>query len=526
MGLKPRAGARKLRVRRSKLSDVAAIYACQAAAYPMFDAAGLCDERQLAMQIRTFPEGQFVVVDGDRIVGYATSLIVTLDEESPWYSYAEITGNGTFSSHDPSGDSLYGADIAVHPDFRGRGIAGLLYGARKRLIKRLNLRRLVAGGRIPGYRAYAGRMSAETYVEKVVAGEITDMALNAHLKAGYIVRGVHMGYVRDPGSLDYATFLELPNPGYKPVRRQIAAGPLRRPVRKARVCAVQYLMRPISSWDELEHQVSFFVSTAEQYHCHFLLFPELFTAQLFSSFPPKLPALDGIKRLAALHGNYLEMFTRLAVSSGVRIIGGSTPVQTEHGVRNVAHLFTPAGHVYTQDKLHVTPNETREYGIVAGDKIRVFDTGIARIAIAICYDVEFPELARLTTLAGAEILMVPFSTDERKAYLRVRYSAQARAVENAIYVALAGNVGNLPQVDNFLINYGQSVVCTPSDFEFPTDAIAAAADTQGETVVITDLDLGALDQVREFGSVRPLRDRRPDLYRLEPVGKVELVRAD
>jgi predicted amidohydrolase len=180
--------------------------------------------------------------------------------------------------------------------------------------------------------------------------------------------------------------------------------------------------------------------------------------------------------------------------------------------------------VYTQEKLHVTPNERQEYGIQPGEGLKVFETSHARIAIQVCYDIEFPEPARLLTLAGAEVIFVPFSTDERKAYLRVRYTAQARAVENVIYTVLSGNVGNLPQVDNFLINYGQAAICTPSDFSFPTDGIAGTADFNSETVVISDLDLVVLQEAREMGSVRPLRDRRLDIYGLEAKKPVELIR--
>ncbi len=513
-----------MQVRRARPEDIPAIHACQQAAYASFPQSGLCDERMLRMQLEAFPDGQLVALVGDRIVGYATSLIVILDEESPWYSYGEITGNGTFSTHSPSGDTLYGADIAVHPDWRGRGIAGKLYEARKRLLRRFNLRRMVAGGRIPGYQQHAGKMTAEEYVEKVVRGELKDSALNAHLKAGYRVRSLHMGYLRDEQSLDYATFLEMENPDHRVARRRIAAAPMKRPVRKIRVCAAQYEMRRVASWKEFEHQVEFFVATAEEYHCHFLLFPELFTAQLFSMLDPKLSSIQAIEALADLTERYKKMFTRMAKRSGLFIIGGSHPVRTDQGIQNVAHLFTPSGGTYTQGKLHVTPNERKEYGIQPADALRIFDTGHARIAVLICYDVEFPELARLLTLAGVEVLFVPFSTDERKAYLRVRYTSQARAVENIIYVVLSGNVGNLPQVDNFLINYGQAVICTPSDFPFPTNAVAAKADFNSETVVISDLDLGALEQAREMGSVRPLRDRRADLYSVESKAPVEVIR--
>lgn len=515
---------RAVRVRRAKPEDVPAIVECHRSCYPGFPEDMLCNARQFTLQLEAFPEGQHVAELGGRIVGYSNTLIVLLDEDSPWYSYGEITGNGTFSTHDPSGDTLYGADMAVHPDFRRQGISGLLYESRMRILRRFNLRRMVAGGRIPGYSKYAGKLTAEEYVDQVVRGALRDPALNSHLKAGYTVRGVHMGYLRDEHSLDYATYLEMLNPEHRSTRRNIAAAPMKRPVRKVRVCAAQYEMRPVKSWEEFEHQVNFFVDTAEQYHCHFLLFPELFTVQLFTLLDPEMKPVDAIEALAGLTDRYIEMFVKMAKRTGLHIIGGSHPVRTADGIQNVAHLFSPAGNVYTQAKLHVTPNEREEYGVRPGDGIRVFDTGYARIAVVVCYDVEFPELIRLLTLAGAEIVFVPYSTDERKAYLRVRYTAQARAVENFIYVVMAGNVGNLPQVDNFLINYGQAVICTPSDFPFPTNAIAAMADPNSETVVISDLDLSSLEHAREMGSVRPLRDRRADLYRLESETRVKVIR--
>ncbi len=514
----------KVRVRRARPADVPGIYACQDAAYESFNESGLCDERQLALQQSVFPEGQLVAVLDRQIVGYAASLIVSLDEESPWFSYAEITGNGTFSSHDPTGDTLYGADIGVHPEHQGKGIAGLLYEARKRILTRFNLRRLVAGGRIPGYHEHASEMTAEEYVAKVVAGELKDSALNAHLKAGYAVRGVHTGYGRDEQSLDYATFIELENPSFRAARRRIAAAPLRQPVRRVRICAAQYRMRRIDHWDQFEQQVDFVVSSAEQYDCHLLLLPELFTAQLFATLPPDSSDKESMSWLADQAPRYKELFRGLAKRSGLLIAAGSHPVRSPTGIRNVAHLFTPAGNVYTQEKLHITPSERDAYGIVPGEGLQIFDTAVGRIAIVVCYDIEFPELTRLLALTGVDIILVPFSTDERKGYLRVRYSAQARAVENLVYVALAGNVGNLPNVDNFLLNYAQAAVLTPSDFPFPTDGVAATTEPQAETVVITDLDFGALEQVRQAGTVMPISARRTDLYNLEALAPIKIVR--
>jgi predicted amidohydrolase/ribosomal protein S18 acetylase RimI-like enzyme len=512
-----------IKIRRWKLSDIPAIVACEQAAYPHIARESLQDVRKLEMQLKAFPDGQFLAEIDGQVIGYATSLIVLLDEDSPWYSYNEITGVGTFSTHDPSGDTLYGSDIAVHPDFRGRGIASKLYARRKTIVKRLNLRRMVAGGRIPGYAEHAKKMTPERYIELVKRGDLKDMALSAHLKAGYEVLSVHYAYLTDGESMNYATYLQWENRDFDPAKRLIAGAPIRRPVRKIRVCAAQYQIRPIKAWDDLAMQVEFFAETANEYHCHFLLFPELFTAQLFSILPKQMESQEAVREVAKYHDKYLDLFRKMAAQYGLYIIGGSHPVEVGDELRNVAHLFTPAGNVYTQEKMHITAVEKHFYNIQPGDKLRVFDTPLGRIGILVCYDVEFPELCRLLTMHGIEVLFVPFATDERKSYHRVRYCAQARAIENVVYVVLAGCVGNLPQVRSFLVNYGQAVVCTPCDVSFPKDGILAEAEPNFETVVIAELDLHDLLMQRDLGSVKPLQDRRPDIYEVKSHMPVEVV---
>lgn len=148
----------------------------------------------------------------------------------------------------------------------------------------------------------------------------------------------------------------------------------------------------------------------------------------------------------------------------------------------------------------------------------MFDTDKGKVAIQVCYDVEFPELGRLAAEAGAQIIFVPFCTDERYAYLRVRYCAQARCVENHVYVAMAGTVGNLPDVENMDIQYAQSGIFTPSDIPFTRDGIAAECTPNVETVVIDDVDLELLKRHRQTGSVLNWRDRRTDLYEVRFVG--------
>lgn len=518
--------SKRIRIRNWTSEDIHAIVACHKAAYPDYSPDLQYNERIYKLQLASFPEGQFLAEIDGQVVGYATSIIVQLDDDSQWYTYTEITGGGTFTTHTPSGDTLYGADIAVHPDYRGQDIAGLLYIHRKRLLKRYNLRRMIAYGRIPGFKEYAGKMTVEEYVKKVKNGDLKDSALNAHLKAGYEVKRVLMDFVGDDSSLNYCTLLEMLNPDFKPEKRKIAAAALRRPVRKIRVCAAQYLIRKISTWDDFVQNVLFFVETADEYHCHFLLFPEFFTAQLFSTMSPDLDSKDAMKELAAMTPRYIDLFRKMASKFRLYIIAGTQPVLREGNLYNVAHLFTPGERVYTQDKLHITPSEREYFGIHPGEEIKLFNTPHGRIAIQICYDIEFPEVSRLLARFGAEIIFVPFSTDEKKAYYRVRYTAQARAVENIVYVVISGNVGNFPTIRSYLINYGQSAIFTPSDFSFPLEAKVGEAEPNIETVVISDLDLTSLQQQKELGTVWPLFDIRSDLYELWAKVPIKIIRAE
>jgi predicted amidohydrolase len=133
--------------------------------------------------------------------------------------------------------------------------------------------------------------------------------------------------------------------------------------------------------------------------------------------------------------------------------------------------------------------------------------------------VEFPELSRLLADHGMEILFVPFLTDTQNAYSRVRHCAQARAIENECFVAIAGSVGNLPNVSNMDIQFAQSMVFTPCDFPFPTTGIKGEATPNTEMVLIVDVDLSLLKDLHEYGSVRTLKDRRTDLYNLRLRGQ-------
>lgn len=511
-----------VKTRKMRAADIPAVVRCEAACYQDYARETLMNARNYELQLAAFPEGMIVAEKDGELVGYCTSLIVQLDGLPHEYTYRELTGACTHSTHDPQGDTLYGADIAVHPDYRGQGVAAKLYEARKKLLRRFNLRRMLAFGRIPGYADWAGRLTAREYVDKVIAGELSDSALRAHLKAGYRVESVRLDFMLDHTSHNYSTQLVYDNPDFDLQKRRIAASPIARPVRKIRVAATQWLMRPGLTRPQFDATLGFFAESADVYHCHFLVLPELFTVQTFTSWPTKLAARKAMERLADEYELYRAKMLELAQQHQLYIVGGSHPVR-EHGkLFNRCHLFSPTGGVYTQDKLHMTPVERELWGFSSGETLKVFDTAMARVSALVCYDIEFPELARLMTLAGSTIIFVPFSTDEKQAYWRVRHSAQARAVENSIYVVLAGNAGNLP-MRSYLLNYARSAVLTPCDFGFPEGGVAAQADPNVETVVTADLDLAALDQHRDAGSVRVLHDRRADLYELRAKHPIERV---
>ena len=519
---KPKA---KITTRRWRPEDIPEIIECSRATYHDYPEEFIYTQRQYEMQFAAFPQGQFVAVCGKRVVGYATSMIVSIDDEF-WYDVDELTGAGTFSTHNQDGDTLYGADIAVHPDYQRRGVAMLLYNRRKSILKRYNLRQMIAYGRLPGYKNHAGKMTAEQYVEKVKRGDLHDPALNAHLKAGFQVKKVQLDITVDRSSLNYSTYLVMPNPDFNVVKKRISSAIFpKMQARRVRVCAAQYLMRPIQSFEDLERSVEFFVDSADSYHCHFLLLPEYFTYQLLS-FQRRLSMKEVAVELSRYTDRYIEMFTRFARKYNIYIIGGSHPVCREGKFYNTAHLFAPTGNVYTQDKLHITPAERNEGGIEPGTTIRIFRTPLARIAIQVCYDIEFPEVSRLLTLAGAEILFVPFYTEEKKAYYRVRHCAQARAVENFIYVVMTGSVGNMQTRSGSFMNYSQAAILTPSDFSFPEKGIEGEADPNVEAVVVSELALSSLSQQRHVATVRPLHDMRSDLYELCPKNKIEIIHVE
>jgi len=463
-------------------------------------------ERQLKNHLRLFPKGQLLAEIDGQIVGAVASLIISSGRD-PYraHTYAGITDGGYFHNHDSSGDTLYGADVYVDPDFQGKGVGAALYEARRRLCKSLNLRRILAGGRLSSYDELAEEMTPESYVQKVKEGELRDAVLSFQLREGFTVRGILRNYITDPMSRNCASLIEWLNPDYSPAETSS----------KVRIACVQYQVRRIADFEDFANQVEYFVETAADYRADFVLFPEFFSVQLLSVIEP-LPPIDGIRRLAdEFTEPFIDLMSRMASKYGLYIIGGSHPIQHGDKLHNECLIFDPDGRYVTQPKLHITPSEKRYWGISGGNELIVLPTPKAKIAVQICYDIEFPEASRYLADEGVEILFVPYCTDDRHAMFRVRKCAEARAIENQIFVATAGIIGNLPSVPAMDIHYGQAAVFTPADFEFARDGIQAIADSNVETLLVTDVDTEDLYRSRASGSVTPRLDRRTDLFELK-----------
>lgn len=463
---------------------------------------------QIESQLRIFPEGQFVLSLDGRLVGSANSLIVDASSHSDWHDWKVITDNGYIRSHDPQGDMLYGIEIMVDPDFRGMKLSRRLYDARRQLARDRNLRGIIIGGRIPGYGRYADELAASDYVQKVIDKTLVDPVLTPQLSNGFVLKGIIPGYFpSDTESRGYATYLEWTNLDYvAPDKRQ----QLRRssPVR---LSAVQYQMRRIATFEEFAKQCEFFVDVSSDYTADFLLFPELFTTQLLSMIRAERPGRSA-RLLAEYTAQYEELFRGLAVKYHINIVAGSQFELDADRLYNTAFLFRRDGSSERQRKLHITPHERKWWGVQAGQQLSVFDTDRGRISVLVGYDVQFPELARIAFAQGARILFVPFNADERNDYLRMRYCAQARCVENPVFLVLSGCVGNLPDVDHADIHYAQSAILSPSDFYFSRDGVASECQANIETVVFADVDLEMLRRQRRKGTVMNWEDRRKDIY--------------
>lgn len=502
---------KKLIVRTADFKDVMEILDLTNRVYK--DMPGYTEE-MIRGQLTHFPEGHLVAEMNGKVVGYSASLRIDGKKVLKKHTWKEATGGGFGSTHDPTGDYLYGYETCVDPKFRRHRIGQRFYNMRRDLVKYDRLKGIVFGGRIPNFYKKKNKVKdVFDYVAQVIDKKIVDPTLSFQIRNGFEILGVIDQYIpSDRESGGHAVHLLWRNSEVTEAAEEgkKQKGP-RRP-NSVRVVSVQYQQRGIKSFEEFAQMVEYFVDVTADYKSDFALFPELFTMQLLSIENEQIHPSKAIEKMTEYTERIKELFQGLSIKYNVNIIAGSHPTLVEGKVRNVSYICLRDGTIHEQAKIHPTPDERYWWNIEGGDSVKVIQTDCGPIGVLVCYDSEFPELSRHLVNQGMQILFVPFLTDNRQGYCRVKYCCQARAVENQIYVAMAGNVGNLPRVHNMDIQYAQSCILTPCDYPFARDGIAADTSPNVEMVAIADLRMDLLKEARVSGAVQNLKDRRHDLY--------------
>ncbi len=185
-------------------------------AFPHADPDELLSEEDLHAYARTFPEGFFVCLDGDRVVGQAGGIFLDFDFDHPQHSIAEITGEHQCGNHDPDGAWYYGTDMVVHPDYRRRGIGSRLYDLRQDLVRRHNKRGIIAGGHMHNFVERKHEMSAHDYVAAVARREIYDATLTFQMDNGFTIEGALENYLADEATDNWSALIVWRNDDYHP----------------------------------------------------------------------------------------------------------------------------------------------------------------------------------------------------------------------------------------------------------------------------------------------------------------------
>jgi predicted amidohydrolase len=278
---------------------------------------------------------------------------------------------------------------------------------------------------------------------------------------------------------------------------------------KVKIASAQYDIGFLDSWQQYRQKTERWVADAVRLEARILLFPEYASLELASLFGREVySSLKG--QLAALQSvldDYRALFQELAQQHGCYIQSGTFPVRMEDGTyRNRAFLFMPNGNVEYQDKLIMTRFENEQWFIQRGQDLKCFDTEFGKIAINICYDSEFPFLARKQVEAGASLILVPSCTDTLAGYHRVRIGCQARALENQCFVVQSPTVGAAPWSEAVDVNIGAAAIYTPVDRGFPDNGVLAIGELNAVQWVMAEISLDEIRTVREQGQVFNYRD--------------------
>ena len=276
-----------------------------------------------------------------------------------------------------------------------------------------------------------------------------------------------------------------------------------------KIAAAQYPIGSPANWSEYEKKITEWVGIAAAAGSKLLVFPEYFSMELVHLFPDHIRKSLSLQlgSLQEVASSFIDLFSRLALAHQVHIVAGTFPILDPDGLyRNRSYLFFPDGHHAHQDKVQMTRFENEQWKISPGHHIRTFDTELGRLGISICYDSEFPLLARQQVEAGADLIVVPSCTDTLAGYWRVRIGCQARALENQCYVVQSPTVGHAAWSEAVDVNIGAAAIYTPVDYGFPDNGVLNVGELNASQWVYADVDLANIAHIRNNGQVFNHRD--------------------
>jgi predicted amidohydrolase len=292
-----------------------------------------------------------------------------------------------------------------------------------------------------------------------------------------------------------------------------------------KVASAQYPIDQPATLDAWRDKLALWVVDGAATGAEVLVFPEYAAIEQAAALGEKVYGnLDAtLQAVADLEADRVSLHQELAAKHRVHILVGSGPVRKGEGrYVNAAQLVTPKGSVGAQEKLIMTPFET-DWGISAGKQARVFDTVLGLIGINICYDSEFPLLARAMAEAGAELLLIPSCTERVSGYHRVRIGSRARALENQIAAVVSPTVGDAlwsPAVDR---NTGAAGIYVPSEQTVSDTGILAQGELNAAQWVAADVDLARLRHLRTSGEMRNYIDWPNQAGATKLADKVEII---
>lgn len=275
-------------------------------------------------------------------------------------------------------------------------------------------------------------------------------------------------------------------------------------LRQYKIAAAAYPIDWFEDWAAYEVKLGLWVAEAAAAGAKLLVFPEYGGMELASLLGEEGAAdLEGqIDKLTEMLPEVDALHARLASAHRVHILAGSLPYRRgDSVVTNRARLFAPSGAVGVQDKQIMTPWERNDWGVAGAPPLTLFDTELGKLGVLICYDSEFPLLARALIEAGAEVLLVPSCTETLAGYWRVRVGAMARALEGQCYAVQSPTVGPAPWSPVVEVNVGAAGVYAPPDRGLPPDGVVAVGEIGRPGWVYADLDLDLLASARESGMV-------------------------